>query len=61
MFAVGVLTVGVMLGVIFCLWKRPDPHHQQIASLLALLDFEHIVGMPPAVNPIVPSQTRRSA
>lgn len=52
MFTVGALAVSVMLAVGFCLWKLPDPHHQQIASLLPLLDPDRTAETPPAVTSI---------
>ncbi len=54
MLAVPLLTGIVMVGVGVCLWKLPDPHHQQIISLLPLLDPERRLGAPPAVIPTRP-------
>ncbi len=54
MLAVLLLAGIVMVGVGFCLWKLPDPHHQQIISLLPLLDFERGLETSPTVIPPCP-------
>lgn len=44
--AIGLLAIAVLLWVCVQLWRTPDPHHQQLVSLLPLLDVEHSVGTP---------------
>lgn len=57
--AIAVVTAVVILAVGACIWKLPDPHHQQIAYLWVLLDFDHSVGTPLPLTKMNPTETKQ--
>jgi len=38
--AIGLLSVALLLGIVACLWRVPDPHHQYFLSMMGLLDAD---------------------